>query len=131
MSMKNKSLHEFILTAIKEDLLSYLQSQKRHHDYKWKDSELLGLIFKNYRISRTGPKGLRLSYIGDRMCVKHFANYTYKLASEIQNSAMIGLDKNMIWPYYVGKEHINFYSQDDAAWFQLNGSDINSFTDFI
>lgn len=129
--MSNQSLHDYILSIVKEDLLKVLFSQKKKSTKHWQDKELLNVLFKNYRCSSAGPKGLRLSYLGDRLCSKHFANYTYKLACSIQNISLLGLDKKMIWPYYIGKEHINFYSQDDAAWFQLNGSDINSFTDFM
>jgi hypothetical protein len=125
------SLHEFILETIKEDLISLVLSHKKIKHQAWNDRELFSMLFKNYRTSNTGHKGLRLTYVGDRSCAKHFASYAYKVSKHVSNKDLLELDKKMIWPYYVGKEHISFYSQDDAAWFQLNGNDLTEYTNHI
>lgn len=129
--MQNNTVHDYILQEVKENLINLLLSHKKRNAVSLNNRELLGIIFKNYRTSTKGHKGLRLSYLGDRVCCKHFASYTYKLEEAVQNQAILSLDRNMLWPYYIGKEHISFYSQDDAAWFQLNGSNINTYGDFI
>jgi len=121
--MSSSNLHEFVLQTLSESFDDTTRA--------WSTAEKLKFIFKNYRVKNTTHCGLRLTYIGDRLMSKHFSSYSYETEKRISNSALLGLDKNMIWPYYIGKQHVTFYSTDDAAWFQLNGHDINTFTDFI
>lgn len=125
-----ESLHEHILAEVKEKLLTRL-SYGSIEELRFTDKQLLNYLFKNYRYDRSGHKGIRLTYEGHTICSGVFKSYSYELAAPTSNQAKIALDKNMLWPYYIGKQCISFYSEEDAAWFQLNGSDINSFTDFI
>ena len=37
----------------------------------------------------------------------------------------------MKWPYYLGRRIVIFYSQEDAAWFRLNGQNLNRYIDYI
>jgi hypothetical protein len=123
----NTDLHEYILQSLKDDIIrhAYIEGDQPS------DLHLLRLIFKNYRHTSKNRRGLRLTYIGDRVMSGRFQSYSYETANKVSNKSILSLDKNMIWPYYIGKQHVTFYNQDDAAWFQLNGSDINTFTEYF
>lgn len=125
--MKSDDLHEFLITSIRDDVIKYAYIDGDQPT----DLNLLRLVFKNYRHTTKTRRGLRLTYIGDRVMCKHFKSYSYETVEPISNKALLSLDKNMIWPYYIGRQHVSFYSQDDAAWFQLNGGNINTYTDMI
>jgi hypothetical protein len=37
----------------------------------------------------------------------------------------------MSWPYYVGSTSVCFFSENDAAWFRLNGGDLVKFSEYV
>lgn len=121
------NLHQYILRSLRDDVIKYSYIEGDQPT----DLSILRLIFKNYRHTSKYSKGLRLTYIGDRVMCKHFVSYSYETSERISHKAILGLDKNMLWPYYIGKQHVTFYNQDDAAWFQLNGGDLNTYTDYL
>lgn len=127
MRKMTSDLHEHILKSLRDDIIKYAYIEGDEPT----DLNLLRLIFKNYRHTSKQRRGLRLTYIGDRVMSKQFASYSYETSERISHKAILGLDKNMLWPYYIGKQHVTFYNQDDAAWFQLNGGDLNTYTDYL
>lgn len=121
------NLHEFLLNTVRVDIIKYAYVDGDDPT----DLNLLRLIFKNYRHTSKNRRGLRLTYLGNRVMRKHFASYNYENTEITSNKAILGLDKNMLWPYYISNKHVTFYNQDDAAWFRLNGSDINTYTNYL
>lgn len=119
--MTCNDIHSFILNTVKKDIKLDVTDEKL----------LLRYIFKNYRYSTYQHKGIRLSFEGNRLLQKHFESFSYPLSERVAHTATIALDRNMLWPYYIGKQYVTFYSADDASWFQLNGKDLNSFSDYI
>lgn len=114
-------LHLFVLNKVKHKIKLDATDEKI----------LLRYLFKNYRFKNNEHLGLSLSYNGNHLLQKTFESYSYPVVSKINHAATIALDKNMLWPYYIGKQYVSFYSADDASWFQLNGKDINSFSDYL
>ena len=123
--MNSDNLHVYILSVVKTEILKQFDNQPIS------DQRCFRILFKNYRSTSNKHYGLRLSYLGDKIMSKHFESYSYEMDSSISNKALLGLDKKMFWPYYIVKKHVTFYSQDDAAWFRLNGQDINTYTDLL
>lgn len=115
------NLHLYLLDKIRHEIKLDVTDEKI----------LLRYIFKNYRFHNEQHKGLCLSYNGNKIMQKHFESYSYPIARKIMHLSTIALDKNMLWPYYIGKQYVTFYSADDASWFQLNGKDLNSFSNYI
>jgi hypothetical protein len=120
-------LHEHILKSLRDDIIKYAYIEGNEPT----DLNLLRVIFKNYRHTSKQRRGLRLTYIGDRVMSRRFASYSYETSEKISHKAILGLDKKMIWPYYIGKQHVSFYNQDDAAWFQLNGNNLNTYSELL
>lgn len=82
------------------------------------------MLFKNYRRSGAGHKGLRLSYLGHKVLAKYYESYVYFIEegpTPIKNKVLVALDRKMMWPYYIGKNNIVFFSKTDAGWYKLNG----------
>lgn len=129
--MSNQNcLHDHILDTVKEDLHTLL-SQRYGEQTVHADKELLAMIFKNYRYRKNLHHGLRLSYVGNRVLSKHFQNHSFQIECRPTHQSLIILDKQMKWPYYISKSVAIFYSDNDAAWFNLNGSDLSQFTGYI
>lgn len=114
-------IHIYILKSVRQDI--DLDSNN--------DKILLRYLFKNYRHYKDKNIGLRLTFVGNQTLRKHFQDYSYPMEGKINNRALIALDKSMLWPYYIGKQYVSFYSKDDAAWFQLNGNNLNNFSQYI
>ena len=122
-------LHYHILDSVKPDLYSLLS--QRNEPAVHSDKQLLSLIFKNYRFRQNLHHGLRLSYLGNRVVSKHFQSHSFQIEKRPTHQSLIILDKQMKWPYYISKSVAVFYSDNDAAWFNLNGSDLSQFTGYI
>lgn len=125
--MHPENLHEFLLNTVRAEVLQYAYIEGDEPT----DLNLLRIIFKNYRHTSNNRRGLRLTYLGNRVMRKHFTSYSYENSEITSNKAILGLDKNMLWPYYISNKLVTFYNQDDAAWFKLNGSDINTYTNYL
>jgi hypothetical protein len=130
--MSISSLHEKLLAKIERDVLDSLQTNTPSPTNYSKD-EIFRTVFLNYRIVSGSPAGLRLTSFGNKILSKHFQSYKYPIQDEINNLVFISLDKNMRWPYYLGTKsnHIVFYSEEDAAWFRLNGNSIKRYVESI
>lgn len=126
------TLHNSLLNKIKVDVMSSLH--KRHPEItSYTNEELLRTIFVNYRIVSGISSGLRLTNFGNTILSKHYQTYKYKIEDEISNFVFVSLDKSMLWPYYLGtrSNHVIFYSEEDAAWFRLNGNNIKNYVENI
>ena len=126
------NFHIQILSKIEPEVLSSLHSINPDVKQYTKD-EILRTVFVNYRIVSGVPKGLRLTNFGNKILSKHYQTYKYPIEDEINNLVFVSLDKLMKWPYYLGtrNNHVVFYSEEDAAWFRLNGNKITSYVESI
>lgn len=122
-------IHQFVLTATRTDLIRLLSD----HNDSLTDQLLLKKIFRNYRWSRSQNRsqGIRLSLLGNQLMQKHYECHTYKYQGSRNHRIFIALDQHMRWPYYLSRDIISFYNDQDAAWFQLNNQDIENFVNFI
>jgi hypothetical protein len=95
--------------------------------------EILRVVFVNYRSDHGVSKGLRLTNFGNKILAKHYQTYKYTITDKINNLVLVNLDKSMKWPYYLGtrNNHVVFYSEEDAAWFRLNGNNIKNYVESI
>lgn len=126
------NFHTQILSKIESDILSSLH--KIQPDVKqYTNDEILRVVFVNYRIVSGVPNGLRLTNFGNKILSKHYQTYKYSIEDEINNLVLVSLDKSMKWPYYLGtrSNHVVFYSEEDAAWFRLNGNKITNYVESI
>ena len=126
------NFHIQILSKIEPEVLSSLRSINPDVKQYTRD-EILRTVFVNYRIVSGVPKGLRLTNFGNKILSKHYQTYKYPIEDEINNLVFVSLDKLMKWPYYLGtrNNHVVFYSEEDAAWFRLNGNKITSYVESI
>ena len=130
--MAKVSFHEQLLAKIESDVVDSLQTNTKPSTSYSKD-EIFRTVFANYRLVSGSPTGLRLTSFGNKILSKHFTFYKYPIQDEVNNFVFITLDKNMRWPYYLGirNNHIVFYSEEDAAWFRLNGNSIKRYVESI
>ena len=88
-------------------------------------------IFSNYRIEDQNPTGIKLTRFGNTMLGRHFDKYGYENECLLNGKVLLKLDEAMRWPYFVNQKKVVFYSQEDSAWFRLNGSKLESYIDII
>lgn len=88
-------------------------------------------MFQNFRYANNAPYGLRLTHAGNIVMSKYFEKYQFELVSRANLEALMLLDQNMQWPYYVGTKYVAFYLQSDAAWFTMTGCDLNQYVKMI
>lgn len=126
------NFHTQILSKIEQDVLSSLHKIQPESKQYTKD-EILHVVFVNYRLVLGIPKGLRLTNFGNKILSKHYQTYKYSIDDKINNLVLVSLDRSMKWPYYLGtrSNHVVFYSEDDAAWFRLNGNKITNYVESI
>ena len=126
------SFHNQILNKIERDVLGSLQSNTDEKRSFSRD-EILRAVFVNYRSDHGVSKGLRLTNFGNKILAKHYQTYKYTITDKINNLVLVNLDKSMKWPYYLGtrSNHVVFYSEEDAAWFRLNGNNIKNYVESI
>lgn len=127
----NHNLHYALLGVVKPDLINMLDLHESESNHSVSDSYLLKQMFKNFRTSTVKSKGLRLTYTGMLLLRRHYTFYKYSNNERISNQALLVLDKEMQWPYYVSSSQVVFFSENDAAWFRLNGENLNDFVDFL
>lgn len=125
-----ESIHAKLISELEKDIILYT-SKKYGQEAKYTKDEILRLIFANYRLVEGGPAGIRLTSFGNTLLSKKYDHYKYKVSDLPNNKAVIALDKIMEWPYYLGKSTVTFYNENDAAWFRLNGNDINSYIEML
>jgi hypothetical protein len=128
-----------ILNTIKEGLLpsnsrrpGYEKYSKFYHKFINFDKDQLGYkVFSNYRVSKQDTKGLKLTYLGNELLKRHYDCYDFSHDIIPTPKMYLALDNHMQWPYYFTKKKMVLYSQEDAAWYRMNGNSIEDFTDFI
>ena len=122
------TLHDSLLAKIESEVVRALTA-KRTDVGKYTKDDLLRTIFVNYRIDNGKQTGLRLTNFGNTILSKHYQYYKYPIEDILTHLVFVTLDKSMIWPYYLGTRtnHIVFYSEEDAAWFRLNGNKITNY----
>jgi len=123
----NSTIHEFILDKLRTSMLSCFNDHEHLTDY-----DLLKLIFKNYTHRGGKHHGIRLSPTGYRFLKKEFDAYEYENTEyKMANQSLMKLDKYMVWPYYVSHRKVAFFSQEDAAWFRLNGGTLADYVETL
>ena len=88
-------------------------------------------VYSNFRIKEDIPHGLKLTTFGKNLLGRFFDQYKYENDCLLNGKVLLKLDEAMIWPYYVNKKNVIFFSQEDSAWFRLNGSKLESYIDII
>jgi hypothetical protein len=126
----NDTLHEKILQCVADDLSAILNNTLKQQP-QLTQSEQLAMLFSNFRVNKDRPWGLRLTAIGNKLLGKHYNHYRYEHNDSVNHRVLIELDKNMKWPYYLTRSHVVFYSEEDAAWFRLNGNSLSQYVDYI
>ena len=99
------------------------QNPQSHHT---SDTEILSAIFSNYRIYEGKETGLRLSTTGRKFMDKLFDSYKYDNNEYVTPRILVGLDRHMKWPYYITNSAIIFYSEEDAALYNLYNRDLKA-----
>lgn len=130
--MISKNLHQFILNELRDRAIATIIAEDINDETKsFTDDIILKKIFYNYRLERGVPRGLRLTFLGHSLLKTEFEYHLYEHEDHLTNEIFLGLDRNMSWPYYVTKNRVAFYSNVDAAWFQLNGRSLADYKDYI
>jgi hypothetical protein len=88
-------------------------------------------IFNNFRIKNGEPQGLKLSYLGNEICKRNFEFWEFDHSIIPTPKMYLVLDNQMNWPYYFTKKKMVLYNKEDASWYKINGSDIESFIEII
>lgn len=128
--MQGKTFHFYLLEVLKPQILVSIKSYTDNPD-RLSSKELLQMLFVNYRSSNGIHTGLRLSYFGNSIMRSEFEEYKFEFKGKVNHKTYILLDKNMKWPYYIGKKYVSFYSENDAAWFKLNDQDLGKYVEYI
>jgi hypothetical protein len=129
ISLSN-TLHEKILNCLSNDLSNFLIDTVGHAQ-AWTQSDQLAFLFSNYRSINAQPWGLRLTAIGNKLLSRHYKCYRYEHNDTVNHKVLVGLDKNMKWPYYLTRTNVVFYSEEDAAWFRLNDNSLVQYVSCI
>ena len=124
------NLHIQILSKLKDQVDSHFQ-KILGEPQSFNEEETYRILFENYRKINEQHHGLRLTAFGNNLLSKHYDSYKYNHEEKVLNKVYIVLDKSMKWPYYLGRRIVIFYSQEDAAWFRLNGQNLNSYIDYM
>jgi hypothetical protein len=88
-------------------------------------------LFSNFRLEQNKPTGIKLTRFGNSLLGRHFDKYDHENDCLLSGKVLLKLDEAMVWPYFVNKKKVVFYSQEDSAWFRLNGSKLESYIDII
>lgn len=110
---------DFLEKSIRRDIKGFTNSTIDSKCY---------FLFHNYRPTKNGPVGLRLTNRGYKLINRFFDNHEFETTNTLTGKILIDLDKNMKWPYYIDKFKVVFYNTEDAAWFKLAGQDLGYFT---
>lgn len=136
--LQNKIIKD-IITTIREGLLpsqsrrpGFEKTSKFYLKFIGFNKDQLGYkIFSNYRVSNKETKGLKLTYLGNELLKRQYDSYDFSHDIIPTPKMYLALDNHMQWPYYFTKRKMVLYSQEDAAWYRMNGNSIEDFTDFI
>ena len=85
---------------------------------------------KKYKFQNK-PIGIKLTRFGNSLLSRHFDKYDHENDCLLSGKVLLKLDEAMIWPYFVNKKKVVFYSQEDSAWFRVNGSKLERYIDII
>jgi len=127
-SQTPKALQYQIIEKITEDLLrpikGYSECSLNEQCYR---------VFDNFRVdSKTNkPKGLKLTTWGLSRLSKLYDSYTFEHDIDMKGKILIKLDNAMVWPYYVNRKKVVFFSGEDASWFKLNGTSLEEYTEIL
>lgn len=128
MGHPHKTIHDFVLAKLRNDVLAYLD----HHHGDVSDFDILRFIFKNYTNRGGEHHGIRLTSTGFRLLSKEYDAHVYENTEwKLANQSLIKLDKYMTWPYYVSHRKVAFFNQEDAAWFKLNGGTLADYVETL
>lgn len=106
------------------------KNSKFYDQFKKIPSDKLGYkIFNNFRIRKGVPEGLRLTSLGNEILKRNFEHWEFSHDIQPTPKMYLFLDNKMEWPYYFTKKKLVLYCKEDAAWYKLNGNDMESFTD--
>lgn len=128
MSHQPANIHQFVYSTVEPTLRAH---SKVPENVVLSEERVYRTMFKNFRYVHHEPFGLRLTQTGNTVMEKFFEKYQFENASKVNHTAMIILDQNMQWPYYVGNKYVAFYLQSDAAWYMMAGSDLNQYVKMI
>lgn len=98
---------------------------------KHSDDDVLRLLFKNFRSTKKGTQGLRLTSIGHNFISKHYEHFIYQVDCVPLLGTRFLLDKYQIWPYYISRNYAVFYNDMDASMFKLCNNDINQYAETL
>ena len=129
MDRHTDTIHYQILNTVRDDVIWERKLVAR--DYDLMDTDRYRLLFTNFRYQNNQPHGLRLTYFGEQVMVRHFNRYKFDTDYKANHKAMIILDKHMMMPYYIGRKYVSFFGEDDATWFRLNDSNLNEFVEYL
>lgn len=127
----NDTLHGIILRALQPKIAQQLAIITHTEEQQVDEQSQLSAIFYNYRTKNGVPVGLRLSTLGNKLLCQHFNSYKYQHSEKLNHKTLLILDKNMKWPYYVSNTVVVFYNQEDAAWYKLNGQNLNNYVEYF
>lgn len=122
--MANASPHN----AIHKIILAETQDRFEHNI---DPDTRLRILFKNFRKVNGLTYGLRLSATGQKVLSRIFTCWEFDHNRLSNNKTLIDLDTHMTWPYYIGRGHVVFYNELDAAMFRLNGGELSTITEII
>lgn len=120
MSPSTNNIHKFIFDSVQSSLVESVSEETVYRH-----------MFENFRYVNHEPYGLRLTHAGNALMSKYFEKYQFENATRVNHHALVVLDQNMLWPYYVGHKYVAFYLQADAAWYTLTGCDLNQYVKMI
>ena len=126
-------LHKIILENIKPMMEKKTTIMAFHNPGgdKLTDEQFYKVMFKNYRVKNKKPYGLRLTGVGNTLLKRVYDAHTYPITGKVHHQALVLMDLNMQWPYYVGRTLATFYSENDSAWFRLNNNDLKLYTEHL
>lgn len=103
-----------------------------------KTEQLLNAIKEHYQLEKINPynifvnyspngRGTRLTKKGFELMSGLFSSYkvTFEKGKGIKTKHLIILERAMEYPYYLTRQNIWLFSQQDAFMLQLNGSDLD------
>lgn len=101
---------------VREKVLSYLSLRESNVSRP----ELENLIFKS-------STNIRLTYQGNRYMSRYFDSYPYPHNINTLSKHLIGLSRDMNFPYYFSDKMLVLYSEVDAMMVNLHGGVDNYF----
>jgi hypothetical protein len=125
---KNEPIQYQIISYIDKNLKKPIRGYSELEEYN-----KCHRIFHNFRVKDNKPIGIRLTTFGNSILHRYFDQYKYEDKILLNGKVVMKLDEAMMWPYYLNerKGKVIFYSQEDSAWFKLNGGKLVDFITII